>query len=587
MPLRAPAAPVRARWRIPRRVGSTEAGPLAGEGGAVWSCRGEIGVAIAIMLASCAPAVEPTSRDASGISYGGSLIVDAPRLRSLDPLEATDVNSSSIAGEIFEGLVGYSHTDINEFVPLLAGGWSVSDDRRVWTFRLRPGVRFHDAPCFPDGRGRVVSAEDIRYSIERGLRNGGDTVSSSLRNLVEGAKEYVAGTASRVAGFEALDPETVRFTLIRPGNAFLHALASVAGWVVPREAVEHYEESFGRHPVGTGPFRLGSWTGEALTLVRNVHYWNRDAQGNPIPYLDRVVFRSPQSVQRDVQSFSDLFDGRLHVLYLTGEIDWIRFAPLVELMHERGIRSVSIPKWNTIYYGWNMARDNVWTRTPELRRAVAMAVNRPASADLIQPAAGLIPPGIPGCGSVGEPPARDLERARRVMASAGFPGGKGLPRLEIGSMGRTSFLERALLDPLREMEIRFDLKAEPWKQHWEGIEQGEFEFFRAGWIADYPDAENFFSVFYSRATVNQTGYASPEFDRIYERFGDLPAGDPQRAGMCSRLEAILRRDAPAVFLYHEKSFYLVHPGVRNIEPSLNPMERKHYEFVWLEPGAGA
>ncbi len=546
--------------------------------------RSSIGAAVTLFLCTCSPVLPPESADPAGLVRGGSLVVDAPRLRSLDPLQATDVNSSSIAGEIMEGLVGYSPWDLHEIVPVLARDWSVSEDRREWTFRLRSEARFHDAPCFPAGRGRRITADDVRYSIERSLRHGRETVASSLRRLIAGADAYATEASDTVEGLEVLDPATIRFTLVRPGSAFLHGLASVAGWVVPHEAVEHYGSGFERQPVGTGPFRLGSWTEEALTLVRNEGYWRRDAEGRRLPYLDRIVLRSPRSIRRDDQSFSDLLDGSLHVLYFTGEIDWIQFAPLAALMERRGIRSESISKWNTIYYAWNMARGEVWSRARDVRRAIALAVRRPEPGQLLEPAGGLLPPGIPGCGTDRAPRERDLAQAKRLLADAGFPEGRGLPRLEIGTMGMGGVLEASVLDPLRELGIRFELRAAPWKQHWEGIDRGDYEFFRAGWIADYPDAENFFSVFYSRSTVNQTRYSSPEFDRAYERLRDLPVDDRGRAPLCSELERILRRDAPAAFLYHEKSFYLIHPAVRNLDPSLNPMERKYYEYVWLDPG---
>jgi peptide/nickel transport system substrate-binding protein len=510
--------------------------------------------------------------------HGGTLLLDAPQIievESLDPLAATNINASSIGEAIFEGLLAYTPDSPNHPIAALAESWETSDDGLVWTFRLRPGVRFHDDPCFPDGRGRAVVAEDVRYSVLRSLRGGGETVPLGLANFID---ETGAGPGR--TALEVFDEGTLSFTLSRASNAFPHALATSAGWVVPREAVEYYGTNFGRHPVGTGPFRLAGWNSAALVLVRNEHYWRTDEAGEQLPYLEAVEMRHSGPTGRRQPMLSYLLDGTIHVLYYTGETGWPEPERLAEFMHEKGIRALEAPKLNTIFYGWNMTRDNVWIRHPDLRRAIRVAIRPPASGGLVLPAAGLLPPGLLDCGDTSPPPEPDPVLARELLARAGFPEARGLPPLRMTSLGFSEYLRHSLIEPIEALGITVEFEVNRWSLHWPAIGRGDHEFFRDGWIADYPDAENFFIN--TGSTHNNTRYSDPEYDRLFEAFRAESPNSPRRAELCSRLESILRRDVPALFLYHEQAFYLVRPEVRGWEASVNSFERRFYAYVWLE-----
>lgn len=537
--------------------------------------------ALALGLAACA--AEPPAPASSG-RHGGTLRLEAPQLvhvQSLDPPRVTDINSSSVAGAIYEGLLGYDPQEPTRLVPALAVSWNSSPDGRTWTFRLRDDAYFHDDPCFERGRGRAMTSMDVVHSLSRFLREAPDAP-VSLRRFVTGAEAFARGDAGRVKGIEAPDQRTVRFHLERPGNGFLHALASSAGWVAPPEAIERYGAAFGRHPVGTGPFRFSSWNSTSLVLVRHEHYWKTDDEGSRLPYVDVLLFARGGGPPRDL--LSDILEGDLHLLYFTGELDWHGSQDLSEFLSERGVRTVRMPKLNTIFLGFQMAREGPWSRVPELRRAISLAVRRPEPGDLLLPARGLVPPGL----CPGPPPEaapHDLERARALLAEAGYPEARRLPPLRFGMLGHSAFLSRAVIEPLEELGIELRPVPAPWEVHWEALDRGEYEFFRDGWIADYAGAENFLELFESGSAANHTRYSNPVYDELLERLRDLPPDDPERGRLCRRMEEILRSDAPAVFLYHEQSFYLVSGRVRGIEPSINPFERKFYELVWLEEPA--
>ena len=189
--------------------------------------------------------------------YGGELcyVRNHPG-EGLDPvLIRFDNATREVAGLIYEGLVGLEPGTFRP-VPLLAESWEFSPDRRTLTFRLRRGVRFQDDPCFPDGRGREVTAEDVKYSWERVAGWKGDTWGYEAFRLIEGAEEFRSGRAGHISGIQVEGPHRLRVRFARPDFAFLYAISGPRGYVVPEEAVEYYGEGFPRHPVGTGPFRI-------------------------------------------------------------------------------------------------------------------------------------------------------------------------------------------------------------------------------------------------------------------------------------------------------------------------------------------
>ena len=144
---------------------------------------------------------------------------------------------------------------------------------------------------------------------------------------------------------------------------------------------------------------------------------------------------------------------------------------------------------------------------------------------------------------------------------------------------------RSILEPMREIGLEPQITITQRDAHWQAMRRGDFDFFRDGWIADYPDPENFFYIFYTGAPANNTGYSNPEYDRLFRRLESIPAAAAARPALCAKLEAILRSDVPAIFLYHERSFYLVRDEVHGVDLSINPLERKFYEYVWLDEEA--
>lgn len=535
---RRPAA-VSGRWRI---------GPGAG---------GALGL---VLLLGVGAAAEAPRR---GGTFRAAFPSDPP---TLDPAQASDTTSSAVIRQIFDGLL-----ELDERlapVGAIAGGWRVSDDRRVYTFDLRPGVRFHN--------GREVMAADVKYSFERAARGKRPWVFEKIR----GGREFIAGRAPGIPGIRVLGPRTVEITLDHPFPPFAHLMAYDAAAIVPREEVEKWGSAFGTHPVGTGAFQLETWRRDDQVVLERFPDHFRGA-----PPLERVVFRV---IPAEITRFNEYRTGDLDVSDIpTGHCRVVQKDPLL-----RG----EVAIWSTL--GTQAVRFNV-ERPPfddaRIRQAIARAVDptvavRGLLEGCVASAQGILPPAMPGFSVHVRRLAFDPERARALLASAGVPGGRGLPPLSYyfntGDLNQR--IAELLQAELRVVGIRLELRRRDWAAHLKLVDDGTAGFFRQGWIADYPDPENFLTVlFHSRnvgAAGNTSRYRNPVVDRLLDEADAMPPG-PERFARYQEAEQIVLDDAAWISLYHFSSRTLIKPYVRGLQRSplssapelLEPLRR-----VWLD-----
>ncbi|MGH7456513.1 MAG: ABC transporter substrate-binding protein, partial [bacterium] len=230
----------------------------------------------------CMRETKPTPTAKSGGTYRIPITSD---ITSLDPISG-QLYSWTIGSQVFDGLVTYSK-DETRIIPWLAESYAVDDS--ALTFHLRKGVKFHDDSCFPDGRGRNLTAADVKYSFERlyKLRHAG-RILPSVSFL--GYEEFAKGDSSHLAGFRVLDKHTFEVRLAKPDPDLLRKLTAPDHFIVPREAVELYGDDFKWHAVGTGPFRVAEFVpNEKLTLVKNEQYWGF-VDHLRLPYLDVIEY---------------------------------------------------------------------------------------------------------------------------------------------------------------------------------------------------------------------------------------------------------------------------------------------------------
>jgi len=545
---------------------------------------------------------------AGGRFYGGTYRVnEVGEVRSLDPVQINDVTSAHVAEQIYDKLLTLDER--LQLQPELAERWEVSPDGLVYRYILRRGVYFHDNPCFPGGRGRELTAEDVKYSLTRACDFRTGTLGYDyFRGKVKGADIYFEATrraaqsgkspeVTEVSGFVVRDRYTFEIHLTRPFAPFEYYVSLVTFAVVPREAVEYYGADFFRNPVGSGPFILVSWTPDReLRLRRNPRYWQRDEYGNPLPYLEAISFRFIKDEKTQLLEFRQ---GNLEECYRIPA----EFFPQVVDEHKqlrgewRRFQLLRVPAVATQYYG--MLTQHPVFRDRRVRQAFAYAIDRERIVRYVlrgqagEPGHyGLVPPSLPGY------PARsirgyrfDPERARRLLAEAGYPDGRGFPRITLqlnAGGGRNVQVAEAVQAMLREhLGIEVELRQVEFAQHLREIDAGRVPFFRLGWVADYPEPENFLNLFYGKfvpdregdiSPINSTRYRNPAFDAVFEQA--LVTTDRQRRmELYRQAEQIAMDDAPMIILFYDEDYRLLQPyvaGYRN-----NAMDRRWYKYVWL------
>jgi ABC-type transport system substrate-binding protein len=355
--------------------------------------------------------------------------------------------------------------------------------------------------------------------------------------------------------------------------------------VVPHEAVEFYGGDFTRHPVGTGPYRLSEWRRNyRLTYAASDTWYG----GRPhIPLISQRIIADPTTrwmcfLRAELDICPDIpRDSWDAVMRPDGALQ-----PFLEV---RGIRAASIPTLTTSYIGINMD-DPLLGSNLKLRRALNAMVDNTAWVKFyngrIVPATGPIPPGIAGSRATTRKPAYDPDAARRLLAEAGFTNGMDARtgrRLQLQlELGRTDTETRESTELLVRFAERIGIVIQPnyntQSASFRKIERRQAQMFRVGWVADYPDAENFLQLFYSANASpgpNRANYQNSTFDRLYEKVRTMP-DSLERTTIYEEMSAIVEEDCPWIFLHHPLDLTLQHPWVTNYRPHAFPYGMEKY-----------
>jgi ABC-type transport system substrate-binding protein len=496
-------------------------------------------------------------------------------IASLDPAFAKNQSTMWPAHQLFNTLVEID-SGLN-IVPSLATRWEVSADRRIFTFHLRNDVFFHDDPVFPGSKGRRMTATDVAYSFSRIV----DSRIASPGAWIFNRK------VDTIEPFKAIDDTTFQLTLLRPYHPVLGILSMQYCSIVAREAVEKYGSNFRRHPVGTGPFRFVAWEeGQALVLSRNERYFEKDAAGQPLPYLDGIKISFYDSKATEFLLF------RQEKLDFVNDID-PSFKD--EILTKRGtlrdewndkMQLRTHPYLNIEYLGIlvdsaNPLLANSPVRIRKIRQAINYGFDRRKMIlylrnSLSTPAeSGFVPLGLPSFDSVKVQGYHyDPAKSRALLAEAGFPQGNGLSSIKLLTIPVYSDMADFIARQLGEVGIPVQVETVQKAFLLELTSNSRALFFRGSWIADYPDAENYLSVFYSKnpAPPNYTRYNNPQFDLVFEKALSQP-NDSIRYQLYREADQIVMRDAPVVPLWYDKVIWLVQPGVSGFDPNgLNLLE---------------
>lgn len=496
-------------------------------------------------------------------------------LTSLDPAFAKNKQVMWSVHQLYNTLV---EIDSNmQIKPSLAKSWSISADNLTFTFSLRTDVSFIDDPCFPGGKGRTLIAPDVVYSFNRIVdKNTASPGAWIFNNRVDSVK-----------GFQAINDSTFQVKLTRPFQSILGILSMQYCSVIPKEAVDKYGTDFRRHPVGTGPFRFVAWEeGQALILARNDRYFERDEQGNTLPYLDgiKVTFYDSKATeflefQQNRLDFIDDIDPSFkdEVLTKTGNLKKT-WQGRIEL-HKH-------PYLNIEYLGILVDANNPLVKNSPLRlQQIRQAINygfdrRKMMLYLrnsigIAAESGFVPAGLPSHDTSRVKGYHyDPAKAKQLLQEAGFADGNGLPVIKLLTIPIYGDLGTYIANELRQIGINIEVEVVQKSLLLEQTSKSQALFFRGSWIADYPDAENYLSVFYSKnpAPPNYTRYKNPAFDALYEAASG-EKNDSLRYRLYQQMDQLMIRDAPVVPLWYDMAIHLVHTHVKNFQPnSLNLLE---------------
>ncbi|MFZ9718337.1 MAG: ABC transporter substrate-binding protein, partial [Chitinophagaceae bacterium] len=490
-------------------------------------------------------------------------------ITSLDPAFAKNQSNIWAVYQLFNTLVT---SDSNmQIVPSLAKAWEISDDRRSILFHLRTDVHFHDHPVFTGGKGRRMVADDVVFSFKRLMDPATASPGAWIFN----------GRVDTLQPFTAVNDSTFLLKLKAPFVQMLGVLSNVYCAIVPQEVLKALGTDFRRQPVGTGPFRFRTWEeGQTLLLLRNDHYFERDEAGQPLPYLRgvKVSFLDSKATE-----FLEFQQGRLHFV---NDID-PSFKD--EVLNKRGMLRTEWqnrvvlnkhPYLNIEYLGilLDSSLDRVKAsplKTRAVRKAINYGIDRRKMMLYLRNSigvaaeSGFVPMGLPSFNAATVPGYRyNPEQAKALLASAGFPGGKGLPPIKLITIPIYADIATYIVRQLEEIGISAQVEVVQKSLLLTQTAKSEALFFRASWIADYPDAENFFSVFYGKnpAPPNYTRYRNPVFDQYYEKATREPY-DSIRYELYRAMDRMILEDAPIVPLWYDQIIHLVRPEVSGLRPN--------------------
>jgi oligopeptide transport system substrate-binding protein len=480
-------------------------------------------------------------------------------IATLDPAFARNQTLIWPVNQIFNGLLQMD--DSLNVIPCIAHSWSVSDDGLIYKFYLRKDVYFHDSPVFPDSIGRRLNAYDVEYSFSRILEPKTASPGLWIFDKLDFASEHQQG-------FKAENDSLFVIWLKEPFIPFLGMLTMPYCSIVPHEAVSFFKDDFGRHPVGTGPFVFKLWReDEKLILIKNNHYFEKDEQGISLPYIDAVSI----SFIKDKQSeFLEFMKGNLDFLNAIHpsykDVLLTRSGQLNPEFEKRFVL-LTQPYLNTEYLGFlcdstlNESKINP-VSSIFIRKAINYGFDRIKMMKYLRnnlgtPAvSGFVPEGLPSYSKVNvKGYYYNPDTARYFLAKAGYPGGEGLPPILLTTTSDYLDICEYIQYELSVVGIRIEIEVATGASFRNKVANSNLVFFRGSWIADYPDAENYLSLFYSPnfspTGPNTTHYKNDDYDKLYRQ--SLQTTYPEeRYLLYQQMDRILIESAVIVPLFYDR-----------------------------------
>lgn len=533
--------------------------------------------ASALLLAlGMASATAQETLDPKAKQGGAITITYKDDVATLDPAIGYDWQNWSMIKSLFDGLMDYE-PGTTTLRPELAESYEISPDGKTFTFKLRKGVKFHN--------GREMTADDVKYSLDRVTNPKTQSPGAGFFASINGYDDVAGGKSESLSGVTVVDPSTVKIELSRPDATFLHVMAINFSHVVPREEVEKYGADFGKHPVGTGAYRMAEWTlGQRLVFERNADYWHKG-----LPYIDKITF---EIGQEPIVALLRLQNGEVDV-----PGDGIPPAKFQEVMAdpEQKARVVEGGQLQTGYVTMNTQMppfDNV-----KVRQAVNMAINKDRIVKLINnravPANQPLPPSMPGYDKAFAGYAYDVDKAKALLGEAGHPQGFET-ELFVMNTDPNPRIAQAIQQDLAAIGIKAAIQSLAQANVIAaGGEKGGAPMIWSGgmaWIADFPDPSNFYGPILGCSGAVQGGwnwawYCNKELDEKAAAADSIvdPAKAEERAKLWGEIYAKVMADAPWAPVFNEQRFTMKSPRMGGddklyVDPVHIPI---NYDYVYV------
>ena len=519
----------------------------------------------------------------------------ADGLSSLDPAFARNQANIWATSQLYNGL--FELSDDLYPVPSLVNTWDISSDGKEYTFKLKKGVYFHDNEVFADGKGREVKAQDFVYSFNRILDP--EVASTGVWIFNDKVKKDKKGEISD-DWVQAIDDYTLKVTLENPFGAFLDILTMPYTYVVPREVVEKYGKDFRTHPVGTGPFTFKSWDeGNNLVLLKNENYWKTDQAGERLPYIDAIQVSFISDKTQELLTFQQ---KKLDFISYSGQVNSIDLILNSDgsVKPEFGGQFVveKEPFMNTEYIGFCLDQElyedkNHPVLNRKFRQALNYAINREEMIayllnNLGTPGtSGIIPPAVNGYDLKKVKGYNyDPEKAEELLKEAGYPEGKGLKPLKLYTTIHSKPYVEYLQKQWEAIGVKVDIEINQVATHQELIDNNKVKFFRGSWLGDYPDAENYLAMFYSKnfssAGPNKTHFSNARFDELYEK-ARMETDGFKRMDYYTEMDKIIVEEAPVIILFYDEALRLSQNNVIGLESNpMNVLKLEQVDFAKTE-----
>ena len=553
---------------------------------------------LALFISSCGETGTEDLVAVGGKKYGGEFkFMSEEKITTLLPTSSGTQYSSRLISQIFEPLLQLDPQTM-EVIPAVAESFKVSDDAKVYTFTIRKGIVFHEDDCLSSGH--ELDANDVKFSLD--LACSGLSINSIgylLINRIQGAKEFNKKSKTSlpkegVSGIKVINDHTVQISLVNSFAGFENILTHSSLGIFPQEAWDTYGKEIGNHPVGTGPFALESMESDKIILKRNNSYWRKDELGNQLPFLSKVIVTYAKDKTAELLAFRETKSDL--VLEVPVEVIENILGTLIEAQEGKNIKH-RVESESSMSMGYiAMAIDSKEFNDVRVRKAFNIAVNREV----------IIDDWIDGEGwaathgfvpKMNNYPIEKVkgheynpEKAKALMKEAGYPNGENFPTLDFYvNTTKGSTVYKAVSGVASQLKanlnINLNIKLCTIDEREASIKSGKAKIWRAGWVADYPDAENFLAMFYSGNIMNESSmmnnfkFKNAEYDALFQE-ALLESDKDKRIALLVKCDQMVVDQAAVMPLRTEDHIVLVNARVRDFKA--NSMESLNLTEVFIK-----